>query len=122
MLTYLDVVPLLAAACTTFPGSPEAADVDPNNGEYVHIGQLARHLIRRLDARDVDEFDCIFSIVEWVLSEGDPEARRLVNDGLLDDLFNPAFFEDEVCSPSEFLPWLGRRASRHPRARSLRCE
>jgi hypothetical protein len=122
MLNYLDVVPLLGAACTTFASSPEAAHVDPCNGEYLHIGQLAHHLIRRLDAQEVDDFACIFGVVEWILSEGDADARRLLNDGFLDDLFNPAFYEDEGCSPAGFLPWLGRRASRHRRVRALRCD
>lgn len=122
MLNYLDVVPLLSAACTTFDDSPEAAAIHPMNGAYLQTAQLARHMIRLLGVGQVEDFSCVFGTVEWVLAEGNVEARRLVNDGFMDDLFNPGFYAEDGCSPFDFVNWLGRRARRHPRVRSLTCD
>jgi hypothetical protein len=122
MLNYLDVVPLLSAACTTFSDSPEAAAIHPMNGAYLQTAQLARHMIRLLDAGEVGDFSCVFGVVEWILTEGDVQARRLVNDGFMDDLFNPGFYAAACCSAFDFVEWLGRRARRHPRVRSLSCD
>ena len=70
-IEYLDVLPLLRGAITTFARSVESAGVDPDNGEYVNITHLVRHLIGRLAAGQTEEFPAVFAVVERVLADGD---------------------------------------------------
>jgi hypothetical protein len=54
---------------------------DENDGEFLRGGQLVRHLIMLLEDADIESFTAVFGIVEWVLAEGDAEAKSLINEG-----------------------------------------
>ena len=61
-IEYLDVLPLLRGAITTFAGSVESAAVDLDNGEYVNITHLVRHLIGRLAVGRTEDFPAVFAV------------------------------------------------------------
>lgn len=111
-IEYLDVLPLFRGAITTFAGSAESAAVDPDNGEYVNITHLVRHLIGRLAAGRTEDFPAVFAVVERVLADGDQEAQSLMVAGFFEDLLNVDEYTDTICDPSHFGPWLGPRARR----------
>jgi hypothetical protein len=122
-IEYLDVLPLLRGAITTFARSVESAAVDPDNGEYVNITHLVRHLIGRLAAGQTEEFPAVFAVVERVLADGDEEALSLMVAGFFEDLLNVDEYTDTICQPSDFGPWLGPRARRvHSVASVLRID
>jgi hypothetical protein len=91
VITYLELYPLLTAAC---PGYEEE-----------------RHRTEHLPA--------LFGVVEWVLEEGDEEARSLITDGFFDDLTNSAFYRRDTVQPADFVPWLGPHAARLVAVRRL---
>ena len=119
MITYLEVYPLLVAACPSYVGSKPAVVVEEGDGEFIRVGQLVRHLIQLLDHDDTESFTAVFGVVDWVLTEGDAEARSLINNGFLDDLTNPEMYGDATCRPADFVPWLAPMAKRHPAVRRL---
>jgi hypothetical protein len=111
-IKYVDVLPLLRGAITTFARSVESAEVDPDNGEFVNITHLVRHLIGRLAAGRTEEFPAVFAVVERVLADGDEEAQSLMMAGFFEDLLNVDEYTDTIRQPSDFGPWLGPRARR----------
>jgi len=111
-IEYLDVLPLLRGAITTFARSVDSAAVDPDNGEYVNITYLVRHLIGRLAAGRTEDFPAVFAVVERVLADGDQEAQSLMVAGFFEDLLDVDEYTDTICQPSDFGPWLGPRARR----------
>lgn len=119
MITYLEVHPLLVAACPSFAGSKPAALAEEGDGEFIRVGQLVRHLIHLLDAEDTESFTAVFGVVDWVLAEGDAEAKSLIDNGFLDDLTNPEMYADATSRFADFVPWLTPRAKRHPAVRRL---
>ena len=106
MISYLEVYPLLAAACPSYEGSEREVLADERDGEFLRVGQLARHLIGVLAENKPEEFTAVFGVVEWVLAEGDSEARSLLTGGLIDDLTNPDFYTDAATTPHDLLSWL----------------
>lgn len=120
MITYDEVYPLMVAACPSYAGSKPAVWADENDGEFLRIGQLVRHLIVLLEDADFESFTAVFGVVEWVLAEGDAEAKSLINNGFLDDLTSPEMYAHSTCRPADFLPWLGPEAGQHPSVQRLR--
>jgi hypothetical protein len=119
VITYREVYPLLVAACPSFVGSKPAESADENDGEFLRIGYLVRHLILLLEDLDTESFSAVFGVVEWVLTEGDAEARSLINAGFLDDLTNPETYAHATRSPADFVRWLGPEACGHPSVQRL---
>jgi hypothetical protein len=113
MISYLDVFPLLVAACPSFQGSIHASRADEEDGEYLRVEHLVGHLIDLVTRDDTEEMPAVFAVVESVLDEGDEEARSLITEGFFDDLINVEFFGESPTQPRDFAPWLGPRARKH---------
>jgi hypothetical protein len=111
---YLDVVPMLISATPSFEMSVDAARVEVGDGEYLHITQFVRHLIRLLCAGETGGFDRTFETVERVLAEGEEQAIQLMWFGFFDDLLQPDLYESIDRQPADFGPWLGPLARRFP--------
>lgn len=80
-----------------------AGEADPPL--YVALGDLARHLIRRLETGDAAGLDGVFAVVERWLADGDPFVREAATIGLLEDLQNQSLHR--TTRPSDVEPWLG---------------
>jgi hypothetical protein len=119
LITYLEVYPLLAAACSTYPDSKDAALAQQENGEFLRVGQIVSHLIERLACGETGEFPAVFGVVEWVLEEGDSQARSVITDGFFDDLTDMTFYSGAAVQPSDFAPWLGPQARQVPSVQPL---
>jgi hypothetical protein len=119
VINYLDVFPLLVAACPSFNSSTRASRANENDGEYLRVGEFVCHLVELLVDGNTDEFEAVFAIVEWALEQGDEEARSLIADGFLDDLTNPDLYEETAKQPNDFTPWVGPHARQHPTVQSL---
>ena len=72
--------------------------------QYLALSDVARHLIRRLEASDVANFDAVFDVVERWHVEGDAYVREAASLGLLEDLQNG--YLHETTQPSDFEKWL----------------
>lgn len=114
MIRYLDVVPMLRAACPSFGWSSHGASAEPESGEFLHASHFAGHLHALAGQNRTECFPTVFDVIERVLTEGDIEARRLVEGGLLDDLANPWLDDHRVASFWVFEPWLGPLALQVP--------
>ncbi|WP_104663329.1 DUF7674 family protein [Ensifer adhaerens] len=71
---------------------------------YLALAELARHLIRKLEAGDTPGFRAVFDVVERWHIHGDAYVKEAATVGLLEDLQNGNFHR--VTSPDDFLPWL----------------
>ncbi|MGE6783663.1 DUF7674 family protein [Ensifer adhaerens] len=71
---------------------------------YLALAELARHLIRKLEAGDTPDFRAVFDVVERWHIQGDAYVREAATVGLLEDLQNGN--HHRVTSPDDFLPWL----------------
>ena len=71
---------------------------------YLALGDLARHLVRRLETGDTAVFDAVFDVVERWHTEGDASVREAATVGLLEDLQNLNLHR--TTRPEAFLPWL----------------
>ena len=119
LIPYDDVLPLFAAACPSYPTSPEAARFDDADGHFVHMAVFVEHLIRLLDAGLTEHFPEVFAVAERVLVEGDDEARSLVTAGFLRDLTSIDLYGATPTGPSDFVPWFGPEARRDPHVKPL---
>ena len=114
MIGYLDVYPRLVAACPSYAESTRPKDADEDNGEFLRVGQVVRHLVDLLADDRTVELTAVFAVVEAVLEQGDDEAVELVSRGFLDDLANDELYRGSGKSPVDFLLWLGPRALLEP--------
>jgi hypothetical protein len=119
MISYVEVVPLLTAACPSYRGSIQAAGAEEDEGEYLTVGRVVAHLVELLSGDDKDCLRAVFGVVEWVLEEGDDEARSLVIEGFFDDLTNPDFYAGSPSDPRDFVPWFGPCAREQPSVQPL---
>jgi hypothetical protein len=119
MIRYLDVVPKLRAACPSFDASHEAAFMEPEAGEFVHVGHFVAHLVVLSGEGRSESLSAVFEVVERVLVEGDLEARSLVVAGFLDDLTNLDFYRFGHQGPIGFEPWFRPYTRRVPSVAAL---
>jgi hypothetical protein len=119
VITYVEVFPLLVAACPGYEQSSFAAEADEADGVFLRVGHLVRYLIDALDRSEPHELTAVFGVVDCVLEEGDDEARSLITDGFFDDLTNTDFYDGACTRPHDFVPWLGPRAMELPDVRRL---
>jgi hypothetical protein len=119
MPRYDDVVAFLIAACPSYEGSPERAEVDDADGEYVRVAGFATYLIRLLDEQDTQSFSGVFGVVEWILEDAELPAIELMQAGFLQDLTDTSFYEGKRVRPVDFGRWFGPRAQRNPNIQAI---
>lgn len=74
---------------------------------YLALGDLARHLTRKLVSGDISQFDEIFDVIELWHTHGDQYVREAATIGLLEQLQNGSQWPDpETADHSLFEPWL----------------
>jgi hypothetical protein len=59
---------------------------------YLALSTLARHLVLKLEAKDIVEFPSLFGVIERLIIDGDTYVREAVIVGLLEDLQNPNIY------------------------------
>lgn len=82
---------------------------EPQPPLYLALGDLAAHLITKLEMGNTESFDAIFDVVERWHVEGDNYVQEAATVGLLEDLQNLNLYNST--KPSNFEPWLGTRTS-----------
>jgi len=108
MITESEMMQPLLQACPSFQSEWEAFLSDWSEETekplYLALGNLARHLISMLAARDTAGLTRAFKVVERWHLEGDAFVREAATVGLLENLQNTS--QHESTSPSEFEPFL----------------
>jgi hypothetical protein len=118
VITYDDVVSLLANACPSYAASPERAAIDQADGDYLLVSGFVRHLVRLLERGEIESFRAVFGTVERILDEGEPAALDLMHLGFFEDLTDPDIYEGSAL-PADFALWLGPGARRDPSVRAM---
>ena len=112
-VTESNILPALLAACPSFRQRWDeyvSDEIYEPNQVYVDVSEFAHHMCALLQADAVSEFSAVFAAVEYLLQEGDEEARNAVATGLLEDLYFDA--EDASISPRVWRNYFGPRATR----------
>jgi len=76
---------------------------------YLALGDLARHVVGKLESAQTSDLQQIFAVVERWLAEGDELVREAATIGLLEDLQNPKLHK--TTSPDQLKQWLGPLAA-----------
>lgn len=99
---------LLTAACPSYRPIWEAFQQEwqhePDLPYYVALGDLADHLIERLELQDFATLTEVFRVVEQLHVEGDAYVQEAATIGLLEDLQNTALHRHT--QPAQFYPLL----------------
>lgn len=77
---------------------------------YLALGNLARHVVGKLEGGHAGELQHIFAVVERWLADGDELVREATTIGLLEDLQNPNLHK--TTSPDQLKQWLGPLGTR----------
>ena len=107
MITEIEVMPLLLAACPGFePTWNEhlAWWKGAERGSYIDAAEFARYLVESYNRGETSEFAAAFATIENILNEGDETARGLAAVGVLEDIQTIA---SHTCGADVFVPWLG---------------
>jgi hypothetical protein len=107
MITGSDVIPLLLEASPSFAEPWAAYRDEPSFDDdllYVHLGEVARHLIHLFRIAEHAELRAALDVVERLHLEGDAYVREAATIGLLESLQNNAGHDG--LDPDVFLPWL----------------
>jgi hypothetical protein len=110
-MTESDVLPRLLSACLSFQSRWSEYVQDETyapNEIYIDVGEFAQHLMTLLQAGKVEEFPAVFMAVEYLLEQGNEEARNAITIGFLEGLYFEA--EDAGVSPREWRKYFGPRA------------
>ncbi|BBD38828.1 transposase [Aminobacter sp. Y103A] len=76
---------------------------------YLALGDLARHVVGKLESGRTDELQQIFAVVERWLADGDELVQEAATIGLLEDLQNLNVHKST--SPDQLKQWLGPLAA-----------
>ncbi|WP_406872209.1 hypothetical protein WHT83_20200 [Aminobacter sp. P9b] len=113
MISRLDMFDVLMEVDPTFQPVWDAfADKWRDQTElplYLALGDLARHVIGKLEGGQVRELQHIFAVVERWLADGDELVREATTIGLLEDLQNRNLHK--TTSPDQLKQWLGPRSA-----------
>jgi hypothetical protein len=98
----------LIEACPT--ASPDSLMVDDEDGPYIWVGSLARHLVDKLSRGETCEIAAVLAVAERLLATDDHDVCTLVQVGLFEDLQNIAggrHKEGLSIRQEDFEPFLG---------------
>lgn len=76
---------------------------------YLALGDLARHVVDKLEGGLAGELKQIFAVVERWFADGDQLVREAATIGLLEELLNPNLHK--TTSPDQLKQWLGPLAA-----------
>lgn len=72
---------------------------------YLALGDLARHVVGKLEGDKTSDLRQIFAVIEQWLADGDELVRDAVTIGLLEDVQNPNLHK--TTTPNQLKQWLG---------------
>ena len=71
---------------------------------YLALGDLARHLVRKLEGGDTGDFPAVFEVVERWHRQGTHAVKEAATVGFLENFQNTNLYAGGA--PEDFLPWL----------------
>ncbi|MDQ3143927.1 MAG: hypothetical protein M3Q57_03495 [Pseudomonadota bacterium] len=86
---------------------------DGSDGElpmYLALGDLANHLIEKLESGETKDFPTIFGVVEDWNVHGEHYVAEAATIGLIEDLTNEHRYRR--LKPDDMLPWLGPESAK----------
>ncbi len=112
MIAENEVMPLLVGACPSFAGRWHEYVSDPIYDPdllYVHLGELASHLVALMDRGATSEFQAVFDVTERLLLDENIHVRRAMTVGFLEGIQNVS---GGRVDPERFVPHLRPETAR----------
>lgn len=106
----------LIEACPSFFGATDLYDYmawseeEDEPDAFLRAAAFAQHVVRLVEARDVDEMPAVAATVERLLDVGDPDATELIRVGLIESLQNICSHDDVAVAADDVLTLLGPSA------------
>jgi hypothetical protein len=107
----------LIESCPSFLGATDLYDYmewseeEDQPDPFVRVATFAQHVVRLAEAKTVDELPGVFTTIEQLIEEGDPETLELVRLGFIETLQNICSHDDVRVGDDDLLPLLGPAAT-----------
>jgi hypothetical protein len=117
MISVDQALDRLIEACPSFLGEADLYDYmawseeEDQPDPFVRVATFAQHVVRLAEAKTVDELPGVFTTVEQLIEEGDPETAELVRLGFIESLQNICSHDDVRISGDDLLALLGPAAT-----------
>jgi hypothetical protein len=111
-----EMLPMLIQVCPDFEPTWQAflvewQEQDVELPRYVVVADFARHMISKLERRDVGQLPDIFRTIERFHSEGEHYVREAATIGILEQLQN-LNQHTGATEPDQFVQYLGTESKR----------
>ena len=117
MITVHQALDGLIESCPSFLGAGDLYDYMEWSEEegtpdpFIRIAAFAQHVVRLAEAGRADELPGVFTTVEELLEEGDPDTVELVRLGFIESIQNICSHDDVGVTVDTLLPLLGPAAT-----------
>lgn len=117
MITVDQALDRLIEACPSFLGAGDLYDYmawseeEDTPDPFVRVAAFAQHVVRLVEQGAADELAGVFSTVEQLVEEGDPNTVELVRLGFIESMQNICSHDDVKVSSDTILPLLGPAAT-----------
>jgi len=117
VITVNQALDRLIESCPSFLGAGdlyeymEWSEEEDSPDPFVRIAAFAQHVVRLAEVSRVDELPGVFSTVEQLIEEGDPDTVELVRLGFVESLQNICSHDDVRVTSDTLLPLLGPAAT-----------
>jgi hypothetical protein len=117
VITVNQALDRLIEACPSFLGAADLyaymawSEEEDQPDPFVRVSAFAQHVVRLAETSQVDELPGVFSTVEQLLEEGDPDTVELVRLGLVESLQNICSHDDVKVGADDMMSLLGPAAT-----------
>ena len=113
MITVDQALDRLIESCPSFLGATDLFDYmqwseeEDQPDPFVRIAAFAQHVVRLAETNRADELPGVFTTVEQLIEEGDPETVELVRLGFVETLQNVCSHDDVRIGADDLLALIG---------------
>ncbi|MBI2705271.1 MAG: hypothetical protein HYX32_08295 [Actinobacteria bacterium] len=117
MITVDQALDRLIESCPSFLGATDLyeymqwSEEEDTPDPFVRVATFAQHVVRLAEAGDADDLPTVFTTLDQLIEEGDPDTVELVRLGFVESLQNICSHEDVKVTANDILPLLGPAAT-----------
>jgi hypothetical protein len=117
VITVNQALDRLIESCPSFLGAGDLFDYmewsedEDSPDPYVRIAAFAQHVVRLAERKQASELPGVFTTIEQLIEEGDPDTIELVRLGFVESLQNICSHDDVRVTADNVLPMLGPAAT-----------